>query len=128
MGSTLDNAQDYLNRLSRATGYRKPRKLPPRESKLETAAFEYAESYDCIHYKLNSPGRKGKKDQVFVTPNGYVWWVEFKRKGEPLQKLQRIEAKRMRARFQLVDRFDDLAKFKNKLHDILLLPTRGVPL
>lgn len=98
---------------------------PPVESKLEGEAVVYAQDFDCLHYKLNGIGKRGKNDQLFVLPNGWVWFVEFKRKGEAPRRLQRLDHKNLRRRHQVVDVVDSLKKFKDRLHRLLALHTGG---
>jgi hypothetical protein len=53
-----------------------------KESAIERKVKAYAESKDCLFWKITSPGRDGVPDRVVVTPRGVHGWIELKRKGE----------------------------------------------
>lgn len=112
----LKNARRRLHAALRA---------PPLESKLEGDAVAYAERFDCLHYKLNGAGRRGKGDRVFALPNGWTWWVEFKRKGEAARADQALVHRELRRRHQIVDVVDTIGKFKRRLHHLLAKHTGG---
>jgi hypothetical protein len=110
---------------------------PVLESYTEDKAVEYAcgkrvkkvrlPGKGCVHYKLNGLGKMGKPDQLFVTPNGYTYFVEFKREGEEPTELQKLEAAALLARHQLHSFIWTLDEFKFKLDWILSLPVRVRP-
>lgn len=81
----------------------------------------------CVHYKLNGIGKMAKPDQEFVTPNGYNWYVEFKREGEQPTELQRDEAALLLDRGQMHSFVWTREEFKFKLEWILRLPPRTRP-
>lgn len=109
----------------------------PLESWTEGKSIEYAcgkkvrgrlvGGKDCVHYKLNGLGRMGKPDQLFVTPNGYTWFVEFKREGEEPTELQKREADAVTNRWQLHSFIYTLEEFKFKLEWVLRLPRPRFP-
>jgi hypothetical protein len=100
---------------------------PPVEAKCERKAVKHAGLLRCLHYKLNSLGRRGKDDHVFVTPNGYVWWVEFKREDEDPRALQIIEHNKLIHREQLHSVIRTMAEFEFKLGWLLRLKPRRRP-
>lgn len=118
---------------TRRRGNRKPK--PPLESALEDNAIKHAcgpkgdgnGGCGCLHYKQNGLGRMGKPDQAFVTPNGYVWWVEFKRTDEEPTELQVIESDKLLDREQLHSFIWTFDEFRFKLDWILSLPPRKRP-
>lgn len=77
---------------------------------------------DCIHYKLNGMGKMGKPDQLFVLPNGYAWFVEFKRVGEEPSPLQLIEARGLIEHHQYHAFIWTLDEFTFKLDWLLRMP------
>jgi hypothetical protein len=115
--------RDEVLKRARAALHRFARR--ERESKLEKDAVDYAVTFDCVHYKLNGAGRRGKVDHLFALPNGWDWYVEFKRDGEEPRTLQRLDHKNLRRRHHIVDVIDALPKFKNKLHALLAKHTGG---
>lgn len=78
-----------------------------RESKIETAVCNFAESHGWTNIKLNGPGSRGKPDRVFFKgPPPRVILIEFKREGEelgPLQKVWRRLFKKMGFEIYTVD-------------------------
>lgn len=105
------------DRLRRATSRNLKRalKAPPLESKLEGAAVAHAAARDCLHYKMNGAGRRGKVDHAFALPGGRTWWVEFKRKDETARRQQRLDHDALILRGHRVDVIDDLGTFKKRL-------------
>jgi hypothetical protein len=107
------------------------RKRPVLEATTENKSVDYAcgrkENLGCVHYKLNGLGKMAKPDQLIVTPNGYDWFVEFKREGEGPTKLQELEAEALIERHQLHSFIWSFEEFKFKLQWILKLPPRGLP-
>lgn len=61
-----------------------------RESTVERRLKEYAESLGIWTRKFISPSRRGVPDRVYLA-NGLVMFMEVKRPGETLTKLQRYE-------------------------------------
>ena len=57
------------------------------ESDTEDTVVSYATNEGCLTLKLNVWGRRGWPDRIFVF-RGKVLFVEFKREGEDLRKLQ----------------------------------------
>ena len=53
----------------------------PLEKEIEKAVKRYAESKDWLTRKWSSPGHSFVPDQIFISPNGKVIFVEFKRLG-----------------------------------------------
>lgn len=108
---------------------RRPAALRRREAPIEDRCATYASICACVVRKLDGVrGRRGKVDRVVVTPNGYVWWVEFKRDGdvEPsrLQLFERAELVRCGQLHDVVSSFEE---FRFKLDWILRLRPRRAP-
>lgn len=100
----------------------------PLEKLLEDKAVTYALGLNYLHWKMNALGSKGKPDQLFQAPHGGYIWIEFKRKGENPEPLQRYWAKQITQRKGLVygcDNFEHAtAILKNHL-DPAALPIAG---
>lgn len=59
------------------------------EAKVEHRTVEYAErTYDMLSIKLTPMGQRGWQDRLFITMGGTHFYIEFKRRGKELQKLQ----------------------------------------
>ena len=51
------------------------------EKKIEVIVKEYARSQGWLTRKWTSPGHAFVPDQIFIRPDGRVFFVEFKREG-----------------------------------------------
>lgn len=49
-----------------------------KESVIERHVIRYAKSLNCLVYKLTG---KNDPDRIFVTPDGHVFFIEFKAPG-----------------------------------------------
>lgn len=58
------------------------------EKEIEKKVKEYAESKGFLVWKFTSPSNKGVPDRILISPTGFVGFIEFKRKGKKLTKLQ----------------------------------------
>jgi hypothetical protein len=65
-------------------------KPPPLESAIERKFCEEVRKLGCKTRKLNGPGARSWPDQMVLTPNGYVLFIEFKREGKTLTSIQKI--------------------------------------
>ena len=59
-------------------------KAPPLEATIEAAVVKYAKSKGMLVRKMNGLGNRGWPDRMFITKNGDIFWIEFKRKGGKL--------------------------------------------
>jgi hypothetical protein len=55
------------------------------EREIESAVVKYAKSKGFWERKFNS---KGVPDRILISPTGLVGFIEFKKEGEELSKLQ----------------------------------------
>lgn len=81
----------------------------PLEKSIERKACDYAESRGWWVRKFTSPGRRGVPDRIFGRGKE-VFWIEFKRPGETLNKEQEREIAYMRKHGMTVyvcDNLDD---------------------
>ena len=60
------------------------------ESKIERQVCKFAESQGWKSIKLSGPGNRGKPDRLFYADGGRVKFVEFKRPGGKLSRLQAL--------------------------------------
>lgn len=89
------------------------------EKVLEDKTVVYALGLNYLHCKMNALGSKGKPDQLFLTPHGFYFWIEFKRRGEAPTPLQRYWAKQITQRKGLVYGCDDYIHARAILHNHL---------
>lgn len=62
-----------------------------RESHIERAVCLYAKSVGMLPYKFTSPARAGVPDRIFLTPDGGIFFIEFKTPDGKLSPLQKNE-------------------------------------
>ena len=58
------------------------------ERDIEKAIKEYARSRGFLAYKFTSPGHIGVPDGLFISPTGFVIFVEFKQTGKKPTAMQ----------------------------------------
>lgn len=68
----------------------------PLEKDIESKVCAFAKSLGCIVYKFTSPSRRSVPDRLFITPQGKVFFVEFKRLGQKPTPAQQVEINRIR--------------------------------
>jgi hypothetical protein len=61
-----------------------------KETDIETKAYEYAKALGCWHAKFKSSQNRGLPDRIFITPDGVVFFIEFKAPKKTARKLQRL--------------------------------------
>lgn len=80
------------------------------EKDIEKKVCDYAKSKNVLVYKFTSPARAAVPDRMFVTPEGTVWFCEFKRSGQKPTESQNREHSRLRGHSVtvfVVDNVDD---------------------
>lgn len=82
------------------------------EKKIEKAVNQYAVDRGFYHRKFTSPAHRSVPDQIFVSPHGAVFFIEFKRTGEDATPPQQREHEKLRAVHQTVYVVDDIAQGK----------------
>ena len=71
----------------------------PLEIKAETDfVVEAAESYGVLAIKCQIPGRRNWPDRQILCGNGYSFFIEFKRIGEPPRRGQLFRHRKLRER------------------------------
>jgi hypothetical protein len=66
------------------------------EKQIEAKVCEYAKSKGLLAYKFTSPARAAVPDRMFITPNGHVFFCEFKAEGKKPTEAQTREHHRLR--------------------------------
>ena len=65
------------------------------EKEIEKAVCDYAKKRGYLVYKFSSPARISVPDRIFISPNGMVLFIEFKREGKKPTKAQQREIARI---------------------------------
>ena len=66
------------------------------EKQIETKVCDYAKTKNVLVYKFTSPARAAVPDRLFITPDGRMFFVEFKREGQKPTPAQDREHNRLR--------------------------------
>jgi hypothetical protein len=70
----------------------------PLEKDIERAVCDYAKKqFKMLCYKFTSPGQRSVPDRIFVTKEGVVFFIEFKRLGQKPTPAQEVEIAKIRA-------------------------------
>jgi hypothetical protein len=80
----------------------RPRRSDPKEKDIERKVCQYAKAAGCLVYKFTSPAHRGVPDRMFMSPHGFVWFVEFKRLNEKPTTNQEREIAKLRSYRQWV--------------------------
>jgi hypothetical protein len=80
------------------------------EKDIEKKFVDVLTARGCIVLKMNLSGNNGWPDRQVWGPDGQVVWIEFKRPGGELSKLQRYRISQLRQRNHDVQVFDDPEK------------------
>lgn len=97
----------------------------PLEKEIEKKVCKYAESKGILSYKFVSPARRAVPDRIFIMQTGFIFFIEFKRKGEKPTVLQYREHERITAQGALVYVVDEI-KAGIALIDELLQAINGL--
>jgi hypothetical protein len=66
------------------------------EKQIESKVCKYARDRGMLVYKFTSPQRRAVPDRMFITPNGKIFFIEFKAPGKTLSKAQELEHQRLK--------------------------------
>lgn len=66
------------------------------EKQIEAKVCDYAKAKGLLAYKFTSPARAAVPDRMFITPDGRVFFCEFKRGGQKPTEAQEREHHRLR--------------------------------
>lgn len=87
-----------------------------KESKIEKAVSDYAKSLGFLHYKFLST-QNGVPDRIFISPNGFVFFIEFKAPGEEPRLLQQVVINKIRRKGAEVYVIDDIDRGKELINE-----------
>lgn len=87
-------------------------KKNPLEKEIERKVCQFAKDNDILAYKFNSEQRRSVPDRLFVTKEGRVFFIEFKRLGKRPTEAQDREINRIRERNIPVFVVDDVDEGK----------------
>lgn len=69
-----------------------------KEKAIEDKLTEELARCGFLTYKFESPGTRGVPDQIAISPNGVVYFIELKRpKGGRLSALQKYQIQKLKA-------------------------------
>jgi hypothetical protein len=91
------------------------------EKQIEDKVCKYARSKGCLAYKFTSPARAAVPDRLFITPSGFVWFVEFKRTGQDTTPAQKREHRTLEKNNVLVLVIDNVEDGKLMVDQIMEL-------
>ena len=58
------------------------------EKKIENKVCEYAKEHDFLTPKITVVSERGWPDRLFIDPDGWMAFIEFKQEGKGLQPIQ----------------------------------------
>lgn len=82
------------------------------EKDIEKRVCDYAKTKGILVYKFTSPNRMAVPDRLFICPDGFVFFAEFKREGAKPTPAQEREHERLRAQNVMVFVIDSVAAGK----------------
>jgi len=65
------------------------------EKQIEKRVCDYAKSKGFLAYKFTSPNRASVPDRLFISEDGFCFFIEFKRKGGKVTEGQKREMQRL---------------------------------
>ena len=87
------------------------------EKKIEVAVKDYARSKGFLAYKFTSPGHIGVPDGLFISPVGFVIFMEFKQTGKKPTAMQQREIDRINQHGVLALVVDSVEQGKGLIDD-----------
>lgn len=94
----------------------------PLEKDIEAAVVKYAKSLQMLVYKFTSPSRRSVPDRMFITKDGVVFFIEFKRKGQKPTASQEVESEKIRAQGVQVNVVDNIESGKRIIQRMSIGP------
>ena len=88
------------------------------EKKIEGNVCEYAQKKGFLTPKINVIGERGWPDRLFIDPEGWCVWIEFKQKGKPCTPIQIYRQGILAARGFMVFVCDDEKEGKELVDDL----------
>lgn len=78
------------------------------EREIEKKVKEYAESKGFLAWKFTSSSNRGVPDRIYISPQGFIGFIEFKQKDEELTAMQCYVHKELHKRNVDVRLIDDV--------------------
>ncbi len=82
------------------------------EKKIEKKVCEYAQKHDFLTPKVTVVSERGWPDRLFIDPEGWMVFIEFKQAGKPLQPIQEYRCTQLTERNVSVIVIDDIEQGK----------------
>ncbi len=89
------------------------------EKKIEHDVCKYARTKGFLTPKLNVVGERGWPDRMFIDPDGWVIFIEFKKKGKPCEPIQIYRQGILAARNFVVLVCDDIEEGKELVDELV---------
>jgi len=90
------------------------------EKQIEARVCEYARTKSVLAYKFTSPARAAVPDRLFISPNGRMWFCEFKREGQKATVAQEREHAKLRQQKVNVFVIDNVTEGKTMI-DLMVM-------
>lgn len=87
----------------------------PLEKDIEKRVCQFGKDLKMLVYKFTSPSRAHVPDRLFITKDGVVFFIEFKRKGQKPTPAQEVEIAKIRKMGVTVYVVDDVEEGKKCL-------------
>lgn len=94
----------------------------PKEAAIEGKANAYAKEHGCWHAKFKSSNNRGVPDRIYITPDGVVFFIEFKKPSKRTAKAgkqQELVIDEMRQKKAKVFVTNDLEEAKEIIGDMV---------
>ncbi|MDB9741473.1 hypothetical protein OAB00_01320 [Akkermansiaceae bacterium] len=91
------------------------------ESQIEKAVSTHARKLGFYVRKFSSPNNRGVPDKLFISPHGFVFFVEFKAPKKKPTDIQQDEINQIQKRNAVVFVIDDTSKGKTIIESTLLM-------
>lgn len=89
------------------------------EADIEGKAYDFAKKLGCWHAKFKSANNRGVPDRIFITPDGAVFFIEFKAPRKKASKQQRLVIDDMIDNHAKVFVTNDLDEAKRIIEDMV---------
>ena len=90
------------------------------EKQIEARVCEYARTKGVLAYKFTSPARAAVPDRLFITPDGRMFFCEFKAEGKKPTPAQEREHQKLREQKVTVFVIDNVIEGKTMI-DVMVM-------
>ncbi|CAB4127064.1 VRR-NUC domain containing protein [uncultured Caudovirales phage] len=100
------------------------------EKDIEAKVCEYAKTKGVLVYKFTSPARAAVPDRLFIRPDGYMWFCEFKREGQkptPAQEREHHRLRQHKVSVFVVDNVESGIWMINAMLDMMTMASHAHP-